>query len=132
MVKIGFPKAFSQIQALFPEKEKERDLYIVAEDTAKSEILGAVRFFYGAEQVDIYEMIMTVKGDQGMAIFDGIIRTLLYKMAEDGCISISVAGATGEFASYFKEHEFIESGDVLIHKAFSGEFFKPCAGCSEK
>ena len=132
MVKIGFPKDFSQIQALFPEKEKERDLYIVAEDTAKSEILGAVRFFYGAEQVDIYEMIMTVKGDQGMAIFDGIIRTLLYKMAEDGCISISVAGATGEFASYFKEHEFIELGDVLIHKAFSGEFFKPCAGCSEK
>lgn len=47
MIKIGFPRAFSQIQALFQEKEKERDLYIIAEDTAKSEILGAVRFSMG-------------------------------------------------------------------------------------
>jgi len=132
MVKIGFPRAFSQIQALFPEKEKERDLYIVAEDTAKSEILGAVRFFYGAEQVDIYEMIMTYQGDQAMAVFDGIIRTLLYKMAEEGCTALSVKGATGEFAAYFKDHAFTEEGEVLIHRSFPGEFFKPCAGCSEK
>lgn len=131
MVKIGFPKAFSQIQALFPEKEKERDLYIVAENTVNSEILGAVRFLYKAEQVNIYEMIMTMKGDQAMAVFDGIIRTLLYKMAQDGCTSLSVKGASGEFAAYFKEHEFTEEGDTLIHKAFIGEFFKPCAGCSE-
>jgi len=132
MLKIGFPRAFSQIQTLFPEKEKERDLYIVAEDTAKSEILGAVRFFYGAEQVDIYEMIMTFQGDQAMAVFDGIIRTLLYKMAEEGCTALSVKGATGEFATYFKDHHFTEAGDLLIHQAYPGEFFKPCAGCSEK
>ncbi len=132
MVKIGFPKSFSQIQALFPEKEKERDLYIVAEDTAKSEVLGAVRFFYGAEQVDIYEMIMTYQGDQAMAVFDGIIRTLLYKMAEEGCTILTVQGYTGEFTTYFKEHELIEEGEKLIHRDFVGEFFKPCAGCSEK
>lgn len=132
MIKIGFPRAFSQIQALFPEKEKERDLYIVAEDTAKSEILGAVRFFYGEEQVDIYEIIMTFQGNQAMAVFDGIIRTLLFKMAEEGCTALSVKGATGEFATYFKEHELSEEGDVLIHRDFQGEFFKPCAGCSEK
>ena len=132
MVKIGFPRAFSQIQGLFPEKEKERDLYIVAEDTAKSEILGAVRFFYGQEQVDIYEIIMISQGDQALAVFDGIIRTLLYRMAEGGCTILSVKGATGEFAKYFKEHEFTEEGEVLIHRAFPGEFFKPCAGCSEQ
>jgi hypothetical protein len=132
MIKIGFPRAFSQIQALFPEKEKERDLYIVAEDTAKSEILGAVRFFYGNEQVEIYEMIMTFQGDQAMAVFDGIIRTLLYKMAEEGCTALSVKGATGEFATYFKDHGFTEAEEGLIHQAFVGEFFKPCAGCSEK
>lgn len=132
MVKIGFPREFSQIQALFPEKEKERDLFIVAEDTATSEILGAVRFFYGEEQVDIYEIIMTFQGNQAMAVFDGIIRTLLFKMAEEGCTALSVKGATGEFATYFKEHELSEEGDVLIHRDFQGEFFKPCAGCSEK
>lgn len=132
MIKIGFPRDFSQIQALFPEKEKERDLYILAEDTAKSEILGAVRFFYKAEQVDIYEIVMTYQGDQVMAVFDGIIRTLLYKMAEEGCTTLSVQGATGEFAAYFKDHELIEEGEMLIHRDFVGEFFKPCAGCSEK
>lgn len=132
MVKIGFPREFSQIQALFPEKEKERDLFIVAEDTVTSEILGAVRFFYGEEQVDIYEIIMTFQGNQAMAVFDGIIRTLLFKMAEEGCTALSVKGATGEFATYFKEHELSEEGDVLIHRDFQGEFFKPCAGCSEK
>ncbi|WP_373483783.1 hypothetical protein [Acetobacterium sp.] len=132
MIKIGFPREFSQIQALFPEKEKERHLYIVAEDTTKSEILGAVRFFYGEEQVDIYEIIMTCHGDQAMAVFDGIIRTLLYKMAEEGCTALSVKGATKEFAAYFKEHELTEEGDVLIHRDYQGEFFKPCAGCSEK
>lgn len=132
MVKIGFPRAFSQIQALFPEKEKERDLYIVAEDTAKSEILGAVRFFYGEKQIDIYEIIMTYQGEQAMAVFDGIIRTLLFKMAEEGCTILSVKNATGEFAAYFKAHELSEEGDELIHRDFQGEFFKPCAGCSEK
>ncbi len=132
MIKIGFPRAFSQIQALFPEKEKERDLYIVAEDTAKSEVLGAVRFFYSEEQVDIYEMIMTYQGEQAMEVFDGIIRTLLYKMAEEGCTTLSVQGATGEFATYFKDHELTEEGEKLIHRDFVGEFFKPCAGCSDK
>lgn len=131
MVKIGFPREFDQIKALFPEKEKERDLYIVAENTANSEILGAVRFFYRNEQVDIYEMIMTYEGDQVIAVFDGIIRTLLYKMAEEGCTALTVQGATGELAEYFKEHEFSEEDDRLIHRAFPGEFFKPCAGCSE-
>ena len=67
-----------------------------------------------------------------MAVFDGIIRTLLYKMAEEGCTALSVKGATGEFATYFKDHGFTEAEEGLIHRAFVGEFFKPCAGCSEK
>lgn len=131
MVKIGFPKEFSQIKALFPEKEKERDLYIAAENTENSEILGAIRFFYRDEQVDIYEMIMTYEGKQVMAVFDGIIRTLLFKMAEEGCTAVTVQRAAGEFADYFKGHEFAEENGMLIHRAFPGEFFKPCAGCSE-
>ncbi len=132
MVKIGFPRAFSQIKALFPEKEKERDLYIVAEDTVSSEILGVVRFFYGAEKVDVYEIIMMSEGEPAMAIFDGIIRTLLFKMAEEGCVMIAVHDAPAEFAEYFIKHGFQDQSGVLSHHDFPGEFFKPCAGCSDK
>lgn len=132
MVKIGFPREFNQIRALFPEKEKERDLYIVAEDTVSSEILGVVRFFYGAEKVDIYEVIMTGEGESAMAIFDGIIRTLLFKMAEEGCVVLAVQNVSAEFAKYFIKHGFEVKSGVLIHYDFPGEFFKPCAGCSDK
>jgi hypothetical protein len=53
-------------------------------------------------------------------------------MAEEGCTALSVMGASGEFATYFKDHNFTEEGEVLTHRAYPGEFFKPCAGCSEK
>lgn len=131
MVKIGFPREFSKIKALFPEKEKERDLYIVAENTENSEILGAVRFLFHDNQVDIFEMIMTYDQKQSMDVFDGIIRTLLFKMAEDGCTILAVHGAAGELEKYFIDHEFIEESDALVHKNYPAEFFKPCAGCSE-
>ena len=130
MIKIGFPRDFSQLKVLFPEKEKERDLYIAAEDTETSKILGAIRFFYTENQVDIFEMVMTYQGDQYMAVFDGIVRTLLYKMAEEGCTSLSVRGAKQEFEAYFMDHEFTEDAEGLSHADFPGEFFKPCAGCS--
>ena len=34
-------------------------------------------------------------------------------------------------ALFFNEHEFAEENNVLIHRAYPGEFFKPCGGCSE-
>lgn len=132
MIKIGFPREFGQLKVLFPEKEKERDLYIVAEDTEKSEMLGAIRFFYNENQVDIFETILLFQGEQNMAIYDGMIRTLLYKMVEEGCSSVSVRVGKEEFEEYFKDHEFVEESGVLVHKDFIGEFFKPCPGCSEK
>jgi hypothetical protein len=130
MVKIGFPREFDQIRKLFPEKEKEKDLYIVAENTVNNDLLGAIRFFYHDDQVDIYEMIMGFEGDQAMAVFDGIVRTLLYKMAEEECTRLIVHNASGEMAEYFRNHGFEDSSDMLIHNSFPGEFFKPCAGCS--
>lgn len=130
MVKIVFPRDFAQIRKLFPEKDKEKDLYIMAENTANNDILGAIRFFYRNEQVDIYEVIMCFEGDQAMPVFDGIVRTLLYKMAEEECTRLVVHNASGEVAEYFKNHGFDESSDKLIHDSFPGEFFKPCAGCS--
>lgn len=132
MVKIGFPRDFSQLKALFPEKEKERDLYIVAEDTDTEKILGAIRFFYKGNQVDIYETVMTYQGEQYMAVFDGIVRTLLYKLAEDGCTSVAIHGAENEYRQYFSDHEFTEASGCLNHPDFPAEFFKPCAGCSGK
>lgn len=132
MVKIGFPKDFGKIKNLFPEKEKEQDLYITAEDTDTSEILGALRFSYKNEQVDIFEMVMVYQGEDSMAIFDGIVRTLLFKMSDEECTTLVVHNAQGEWEKYFEDHEFkIESGN-LVHHSFSGEFFKPCSGCSGK
>lgn len=132
MVKIGFPKDFGKIKKLFPEKEKEQDLYIAAENTENSEILGAVRFLYKEEQVDIFEMIMVYQGADSMAIFDGIIRTLLFKLADEECTTLVVHNAQGELKKYFEEHAFqIESGN-LVHRSYPGEFFKPCPGCSGK
>ncbi|HEY5556925.1 hypothetical protein [Acetobacterium sp.] len=132
MVKIGFPKDFGKIKNLFPEKEKEQDLYIAAENTETSELFGAVRFSYKKEQVDIFEMIMVYQGEDSMAIFDGIIRTLLFKMADEECTTLVVRNAQGECKKYFEDHGFkIESGN-LVHHSFPGEFFKPCSGCSGK
>ncbi|MGV8905342.1 MAG: hypothetical protein ACOH15_01950 [Acetobacterium sp.] len=132
MVKIGFPKDFGKIKKLFPQKEKEQDLYIAAEDTETSEILGAVRFSYKNERVDIFEMIMVYQGEGAMAVFDGIIRTLLFKLADEECTTVVVHNAQGEMKKYFEEHEFqVESGH-LIHHSYPGEFFKPCSGCSDK
>jgi len=132
MVKIGFPNDFSKIKKLFPQKEKERDLYIAAEDTETSEILGAVRFSYEKEQVDIFEMIMVYQGEDSMAIFDGIIRTLLFKLADEECTTVVVHNAQGEIKKYFEEHEFQVESDNLVHRSYPGEFFKPCSGCSDK
>lgn len=130
MVKIGFPKKFEEIKKLFPEKEKERDLYIIAEDTEKSELLGAIRFMYEKEQVDIFEMIMIDQGEKSMAVFDGIVRTLLFKMAQEECTALVVHNAEGAMKKYFEDHEFLMEEDKLIHRSFPGEFFKPCPGCS--
>jgi len=132
MIKIGFPRDFGQLKVLFPEKEKERDLYIIAEDTETSEMLGVIRFFYKKNQVDIYETIMLYQREQSMVIFDGMIRTLLYKMAKEECISVTVRAVEEEFEKYFKDHEFVEESGVLIHKDFASEFFKPCPGCNGK
>lgn len=132
MIKIGFPRDFGQLKVFFPEKEKERDLYIVAEDTENTEMLGAIRFFYNENRVDIYETVLLNQGEQKMAIFDGMIRTLLYKMAEDGCASVAVRVGKKEFEKYFIDHEFAEESGMLVHQDFVGEFFKPCPGCSEK
>lgn len=130
MVKIGFPKKFEEIKKLFPEKEKERDLYIIAEDTEKSELLGAIRFMYEKEQVDILEMIMIDQGETSMAVFDGVVRTLLFKMAQEECTVLVVHNAGGAMKKYFEDHEFLMEEDKLIHRSFPGEFFKPCSGCS--
>ena len=132
MIKIGFPRDFSQLKVLFPEKEKERDLYIVAENTETSEMLGAIRFFYKKNRVDIYEAIRLYQGAQYMVIFDGMVRTLLYKMAEEECTTVAVHQAKEEVEKYFMDHEFTKEAEVLMHKDFPGEFFKPCSGCSEK
>lgn len=132
MVKIGYPRDFGEIRKFFPEKEKERDLYIVAEDTEKSEILGAVRFFYKKEQVDIFEMVMVYEGEEFLAIFDGIIRTLLFKMAEEECTTLVVHNPQGDWKKYFEDHEFQRISNDLVHHSFPGEFFKPCKGCRGK
>jgi len=132
MVKIGFPRDFEEMRKLFPEKEKEMDLFIAAEDTDTNKILGAVRFLYEKQQVDIFEMVMVNQGDQSMAIFDGIVRTLLFKMAEEGCTTLVVHNAQGELKKYFEEHELEAASGNLVHHDFPGEFFKPCAGCSGK
>jgi len=132
MVKIGFPRDFEEMRKLFPEKEKEQDLFIAAEDTDTNEILGAIRFLYKNEQVDIFEMVMVNQGEQSMAIFDGIARTLLFKMAEEGCTTLVVHNAQDELKKYFEDHEFEEVSGNLRHNSFPGEFFKPCSGCSGK
>jgi len=132
MIKIGFPRDFSQLKVLFPEKEKERDLYIAAEDTETAKILGAIRFFYKGNQVDIYEMKMLYQDEQYMAVFDGIIRTLLAKMAEEGCTTVVIHEVMGEFKKYFMDHGFIIESGTYIHKTYPDEFFKPCPGCSGK
>lgn len=132
MVKIGFPKDFSTIKKLFPEKEKEQDLYIAAEDIETSQIMGAVRFSYEKERIDIFEMIMVYQGQDFMAIFDGIIRTLLFKLADEECTTVVVHNAQGELKKYFEEHAFETESENLIHCSFPDEFFKPCPGCSDK
>jgi hypothetical protein len=132
MIKIGFPRDFSQLKVHFPEKEKERDLYIVAEDTETSKMLGAIRFFYQKNRVDIYENLQLYQGEQYPVIFDGMIRTLLYKMAEEECTMVAVHHVPEELEKYFCDHDFTQEAGVLVHQDFPDEFFKPCPGCSEK
>ncbi|MBC3795776.1 hypothetical protein [Acetobacterium tundrae] len=81
--------------------------------------------------MDIFEMIMIYRSDQYLVVFDGMIRTLLAKMAEEGCTIVSIHDVNEEFKKYFIDHEFIEESEVLMHKDFPGEFFKPCPGCRE-
>lgn len=130
MIKIGFPKDFGKIKGLFPEKEKENDLYIVCEEAEKSVVLGAVRFYYKGNTVEIHEVVMPYQGEQAWEVFDGMIRTLLFKMAEEECTSVRVHHPKDLSKKYFEDHGFIWEREDLVHHSFPGEFFKPCGGCS--
>ncbi|MGL4606826.1 MAG: hypothetical protein ACRCU3_05110 [Eubacteriaceae bacterium] len=130
MIKIAFPKDFEKIRKLFPEKEKEKDLYIVCEESERSIVLGAIRFFYQKNQVEILEIVMCYHGEQQLEVFDGLIRTLLFRMAEEGCTEVVVNLPVKGFMEYFEGHGFKQEQNVLRHKGFPEEFFRPCGGCS--
>lgn len=132
MIKIGYPQNFDRIKPYFPEKEKEKDLYIMAEDTETHELMGIVRFFYDASTLSIYEIQMPYRGEQYLSIFDGIIRTLLFKLAGDEYQKVSVKAGEQAFNQYFLNHKFRLVDDQLIHDNFPAEFFKPCEGCREQ
>lgn len=132
MVKIGYPREFEKIRPLFPQKEKEKDLYISAEDTESGAVLGAIRFFYRADTVYLYETQMPYQGEQSMVVFDGIVRTLLFKMGEEECVKAVVRRQESNLDQYFIEHGFVEQDSELRHDNFPAEFFKPCEGCRGK
>ncbi|WKY47256.1 hypothetical protein Q5O24_12960 [Eubacteriaceae bacterium ES3] len=129
MVKIGFPREFDKISFLFPEKEKQKDLYIAAEDTETDEVLGAIRFYYDDAQVSIYEIKMPCQSENRLSVLDGIVRTLFYKMAEMEFKKALVKPSGNVFDEYFLGHKFIKGLDGLVNEDFPAEFFKPCEGC---
>ncbi len=131
MIKIGYPKNFARIKPYFPEKEKEKDLYIIAEDTETQDLMGMIRFFYDDQTLFIHEIQMPYRDKEYLAIFDGIVRTLLFKLAEDDYQKISVQTSEKAFDDYFLSHHFSLDGDQLRHDNFPAEFFKPCEGCRE-
>lgn len=132
MIKIGYPQNFERIKPYFPEKEKEKDLYIMAEDTRTDKIMGVIRFFYNDETLFIHEIQMPYRNEGYLDIFDGILRTLLFRMAEDEYKRVNVASSEEDFDKYFLDHGFFKREDTLIHEDFPAEFFKPCEGCREK
>lgn len=129
MVKIGFPREFEKIAFLFPEKEKKKDLYIAAEDTETDEVMGAIRFYFTGEQVNVYEIKMPFQGEGRLSVLDGLVRTLFFKMAEQECTKALVAPSGNVFDEYFMGHQFVKTELGLLHTDFPAEFFKPCEGC---
>ncbi len=132
MIKIGYPKKFARVKPYFPEKEKEKDLYIVAEETTSQTILAIIRFYYDDQRLFIHEVQMPYREKDYLAIFDGIVRTLLFRLAEEGYQKISVRTSEKAFDDYFLGHGFGLTKDRLSHDAFPAEFFKPCEGCREE
>jgi hypothetical protein len=132
MVKIGYPRDFTELRKLFPEKEKEKNLYVMAKDVEKNEVLGVIRFMYHENQVDVLEIVMMKEGKEGLAVFDGIVRTLLFKMDTEECNRLVVHNPQGDYKKYFEGHELQCVDENLVHDNFAKEFFKPCVGCSGK
>jgi hypothetical protein len=132
MVKIGFPREFEKIAFLFPEKEKQKDLFLMAEDTETNQVMGVIRFYYTGDQVTIYEIKMPYQGEGRLSVLDGMVRTLFFKMAEQECHEAVVKPSGNVFDEYFQGHQFKKTKQGLVNSDFPAEFFKPCEGCREQ
>ncbi|MEF9918718.1 MAG: hypothetical protein RR310_02675 [Eubacterium sp.] len=126
MIKIMIPKSFDVVAPYFEKLEHQKYLYIVAMDDDELQVI--IRFKYKDDIVDVYEILEIAPNVSG-AILDGIVRTMLFQMADLDCTTCRFHQIPERMKGYFENHGFTDCGEFQEHQDFANEFFKPCPGC---
>lgn len=127
MIRIVVPRDFNMIAPYFKEDDSKRYLYLTAQDDEA--ILAVIQFKYKGTTATAYQ-IQCIDKTVSDAVLDGLIRTMLFQMAEAGCESCVFMQVPERLKDYFIRHHFYEKDGNLKHDAYVDEFFKPCPGCS--
>lgn len=128
MIKIEFPKDTKTLTPYFTEDQLKKNLFLVAK--SDETLLAVFRFMPKKESVCLYECV-TLEETLEWGIFDGMIRTLLFKMADLDCQTCIVNKdfSQQDWREYFIKHQFIEKEKTYENQHYFDEFFnKPCAG----
>jgi len=128
MIEIAFPKETKALTSYFTEEQLKKNLFLVAKEDET--LLAIFRFMPKGEQVYLYECV-TIEDTLEWGVFDGMIRTLLFNMADMDCQGVIVDKTFSQqnWKEYFIKHQFIEKETIYENNDYFDEFFnKPCLG----